>query len=50
MQRFVNESYQILQENGLGGEEGKYKAMLIFFFWENYFGKPVWDKIKQFRS
>lgn len=32
MQRFVNESYRILQENGLGGEERKYKAMFIFYF------------------
>lgn len=50
MQRFVNESYQILQENGLGGEERKYKAVLIFYFGEIYFEKPIWDKIKQFRS
>lgn len=50
MQRFVNESYQILQENGLGGEERKYKAVLIFYFEEIYFEKPIWDKIKQFRS
>ena len=50
MQGFVNESYQILQENGLGGEERKYKAVLIFYFGEIYFEKPIWDKIKQFRS
>lgn len=47
MQEFVNESYQILQENGLGGEERKYKAVLIFYFWKIYFGKPIWDKVKK---
>lgn len=50
MHRFVNESYQILQENRLGGKEGKYKAMLISYFWAIYFGKPVWDKVKKLRK
>ena len=50
MQRFVDESYRILQEYGMGDKERKYKATLISYFWAIYFGKPVWDKIKQFRS
>lgn len=49
MQKFVDESYQILQENGLGGKEEKYKAMLTSYFWAIYFGKPVWDKVKNLR-
>lgn len=32
MQRFVDESYQILQENGLYVKEEKYKAKLISYF------------------
>lgn len=50
MQRFVNESYQILQENGLGGNERKYKAMLTSYFWAIHFGKPVWDNVKKFKK
>lgn len=49
MQKFVDESYQILQENGLGGKEKKYKAMLTSYFWAIYFGKPVWDKVRKLR-
>ena len=36
-----------MQENGLGGEERKYKAVLIFYFGKIYFGKPIWDKVKK---
>ena len=50
MRRFVDESYQILQENGLGGKEKRYKAMLTSYFWATYFGKPVWDKVKKLRK
>ncbi len=47
MQRFVNESYQILQKNGLNVKKEKYKAILTSYFWAIYFGKPMRDKAKK---
>lgn len=46
MHSFVNESYRILQLNGLNSSEAMYKNMMKSYFWVIYFGKPVWDKMK----
>ena len=46
MHSFVNESYRILQLNGLNSSEAMYKNMMTSYFWVIYFGKPVWDKMK----
>lgn len=50
MQKFVDESYQTLLENGLGGKKEKYKTALTSYFWAIYFGKPIWDKMKKLRK
>lgn len=48
--KFIDDSYNILFLNGLGGNERNYKTMLTCYFWIIYYGKPIWDKLKQFRS
>lgn len=46
MHDFVNESYKILQLNGVDSNEAMFKKMMASYLWAIYFGKPVWDKVK----
>lgn len=50
MHGFVNESYKILQLNGLENNKAVFKNMMTSYFWAIYFGKPVWDKVKKLKA
>lgn len=50
MHGFVNESYEILRVNGLDSNEVMFKNLMASYFWAIYFGKPVWDKVKDIKK
>ena len=48
--QFIDKSYETMSAFGLGCNKAKYKRVMMTYFWAIYFGKPVWDKVKNLKK